>query len=74
VGVVRLTWHGAGLRNVAKLMPDLRYLDLQQCPDLEDSDLMELVAARPDIVVFNYYGEQILHPQGDVQSNNDASL
>ena len=58
VGVVLLT--DEFLKELSELLPNLLYLDLQQCPNITDSNLEELVEKSDvDLEIVNYYGEII---------------
>ena len=57
VGLVRL---GSGsIVGISELLPKLKILDLQQCPDVEDHELLNIFEKRPDLLILNYYGEQV---------------
>lgn len=60
VGVVLLT--DAFLQDLEDHLPKLTFLDLQQCPNLTDQVLIDLVALWPTqkLEVVNYYGESII--------------
>ena len=57
VGVVLLT--DQVLLEISQHLPYLVYLDLQQCPNLTDKKLEDLVEEKPDLEIVNYYGEII---------------
>jgi len=40
-------------------LPHLRLLDLEQCDNVRDEYLEELVAVVPELVVINYYGDTV---------------
>jgi hypothetical protein len=41
-------------------LPHLRLLNLEQCDNVCDEYLEELVAALPELVVINYYGDHVV--------------
>ena len=57
IGLVAIT--GAEFCNISYFLPELRYLDLQQCSFVSDSFLERLVQSKPDLKVRNYWGEAI---------------
>jgi len=56
-GVVRL--QGDCLPALPSLLPKLKLLDLEQCPDVELADLQDLVRKNLSLVVRDYYGEKV---------------
>lgn len=55
---IHLVFLGKGyLALVRSHLPHLRLLHLEQCGNVCDEYLEELVAAVPDLVVTNYYGD-----------------
>jgi len=56
-GVVRLM--GDFLRSVTALLPSLKLIDLEQCPDIQLAVLQDLVRKNLDLVVTDYYGERV---------------
>jgi len=56
-GVVRLL--GDFLPDINKLLVGLQVLDLEQCPDIQLSVLEDLVRQNMDLVIKDYYGEQV---------------
>ena len=56
-GVVRL--QGDCLPALPSLLPKLKLLDLEQCPDVELADLQDLVRKNLSLVVRDYYGERV---------------
>jgi len=56
-GVVRLL--GDFLPNINKLLVGLQLLDLEQCPDVQLAVLEDLVRQNMDLVIKDYYGEQV---------------
>lgn len=59
VGVVRIT--DGILDNIGNRLPDLRLLDLEQCPNIDDKHVVEIVAEtnRSNLKVINYWGEPL---------------
>ena len=58
VGVVLLT--DEFLKEISEHLPYLLHLDLQQCPNLTDTNLEDLVEkSEMDLEIVNYYGEII---------------
>ena len=47
------------LRNVTLLLPQLNSLDLEQCPDMDDEQLVDLVRLRPHLCLTDYYGQKV---------------
>lgn len=56
-GVVRLL--GDFLPSINKLLVGLQLLDLEQCPDVQLAILEDLVRQNMDLVIRDYYGEQV---------------
>jgi len=56
-GVVRLL--GDFLPSINKLLVGLQLLDLEQCPDVQLAVLEDLVRQNLDLVIKDYYGEQV---------------
>jgi len=56
-GVVRLL--GDFLPSINKLLVGLQLLDLEQCPDVQLAVLEDLVRQNMDLVIKDYYGEQV---------------
>ena len=56
-GVVRL--QGDFLPSISKCLLGLKVLDLEQCPDIELQDLMELRTERRRLHIKDYYGERV---------------
>jgi len=56
-GVVRLL--GDFLPSINKLLIGLQVLDLEQCPDVQLAVLEDLVRQNMDLVIKDYYGEQV---------------
>ena len=56
-GVVRL--QGDCIPALPLLLPKLKLLDLEQCPDVELADLQDLVRKNLSLVVKDYYGERV---------------
>jgi len=56
-GVVRL--QGDCLPGLDKLLPGLKLLDLEQCPDVGLAELQDLVRRNLSLVVRDYYGERV---------------
>ena len=46
---------------IAVLLPDLTFMDLQQCPKLNDTELENIVRAARHLEIVNYYGELLSH-------------
>ena len=58
VGVVLLT--DEFLKEISEHLPYLLHLDLQQCPNITDTNLEDLVEkSEMDLEIVNYYGEII---------------
>ena len=59
LGVVLLT--DDFLREINDHLPELLYLDLEQCPNLTDDYLEQIVSKKVDgkLEIINYYGEKI---------------
>ena len=79
VGVVLLT--DEFLKEISEHLPYLLHLDLQQCPNITDTNLEDLVEkSEMDLEIVNYYGE-IIEPfdsadisyEKQIQSDNDNS-
>lgn len=60
VGVVQLT--GAVFTCVPTALPDLLILDLEQCNDVDDTLLQEVVSQKPSLRVFDYWGDPVVPP------------
>jgi len=56
-GVVRLL--GDFLPNINQLLVGLQLLDLEQCPDVQLCVLEDLIRQNMDLVIKDYYGEQV---------------
>jgi hypothetical protein len=57
---IHLVFVGKGyLALVPSHLPHLRLLNLEQCDNVCDEYLEELVAAVPELVVINYYGDTV---------------
>ena len=79
VGVVLLT--DEFLKEISEHLPYLLHLDLQQCPNITDTNLEDLVEkSEMDLEIVNYYGE-IIEPfdsadisyEKQIQSDNEKS-
>jgi hypothetical protein len=79
VGVVLLT--DEFLKEISEHLPYLLHLDLQQCPNITDTNLEDLVEkSEIDLEIVNYYGE-IIEPfdsadilfKKQIQSDNEKS-
>ena len=46
------------LRGVTTLLPRLAWLDLTQCPHIDDGQARELARSKPELTVISYYGEK----------------
>ena len=77
VGVVLLT--DEFLKEISEHLPYLLHLDLQQCPNITDTNLEDLVEkSEIDLEIVNYYGE-IIEPfdsadisyEKQIQSDNE---
>ena len=77
VGVVLLT--DEFLKEISEHLPYLLHLDLQQCPNITDTNLEDLVEkSEMDLEIVNYYGE-IIEPfdsadisyEKQIQSDNE---
>nr|CAD7448637.1 unnamed protein product [Timema bartmani] len=59
LGVVRITGE-----SYFKLIPSnltkLTYLNLEQCNNICDEAVLDLVTAKPDLIVINYYGDPVM--------------
>ncbi|PSN48714.1 hypothetical protein C0J52_08781 [Blattella germanica] len=58
LGVVHITGTGY-FALVPTHLPQLQRLNLEQCNNISDESLASLVAAVPNLVVINYYGEEV---------------
>jgi hypothetical protein len=54
-------------------LPHLRLLLLEQCGDVRDEYLEELVAAVPDLVVTNYYGDIVEAVKNKPTNSSDST-
>ena len=79
VGVVLLT--DEFLKEISEHLPYLLHLDLQQCPNITDTNLEDLVEkSEMDLEIVNYYGE-IIEPfdsadisyEKQIKSDNEKS-
>ena len=50
---------GDFLPDINKLLVGLQVLDLEHCPDIQLSVLEDLVRQNMDLVIKDYYGEQV---------------
>ena len=64
VGVVRITENI--LDDIGAALPELKLLDLEQCPNIDDDNLKQVVRnGRPNIEVVNYWGEHFIKSETD---------
>lgn len=52
---------GECLARIPEEMPKLKFLDLRQCNQIVDNLIMDMVRQKPDLKVYNYYGEEFIH-------------
>jgi len=57
VGLVKIT--GTCLVNIPDHMPQLIFLDLQQCSRINDDIVEDVVRFKHDLKILNYYGEEL---------------
>nr|XP_006815289.1 PREDICTED: uncharacterized protein LOC102804699 [Saccoglossus kowalevskii] len=50
---------GMCLVHIPKCMPRLAFLDLRQCNRISDFMLTDLVIKKPNLVIINYYGDEV---------------
>lgn len=67
VGLVKIT--SRAFDGVENLLPDLRILNLIQCPDIDDNHLKHVANSCPQLKVINYWAEQVVSQQ--VRKNLD---
>jgi len=56
-GVVRL--NGDFISTIAESLIGIKVLDLEQCPDIQLSDLQHLLTIKKDLHIKDYYGERV---------------
>jgi len=54
---------GKPLKEIPQCMPRLRRLDATQCNLVPDELLDELVSIMPQMIIINYYGEEVIPPK-----------
>ena len=54
---------GNPLKSIPQQMPRLKRLDATQCNLVPDELLDELVSIMPQMIIINYYGEEVLPPK-----------
>ncbi|XP_071477856.1 uncharacterized protein [Diadema antillarum] len=52
---------GHCLADIPTKLPQLTYLDLRQCNRITDAMLVKMVHDKPDLLIVNYYGEEVTH-------------
>ncbi|XP_072171486.1 uncharacterized protein [Diadema setosum] len=52
---------GHCLADIPTKLPQLTYLDLRQCNRITDTMLVKMVHDKPDLMIVNYYGEEVTH-------------
>lgn len=62
IGLHKIT--GTYFIRIPEEMPKLRLLNLQQCNKIIDELIEDVIRKKPDLRVFNYYGEQFVHEKG----------
>jgi hypothetical protein len=72
---IHLVFVGKGyLALVPSHLPHLRLLNLEQCNNVCDEYLEELVAAVPDLVVTNYYGDIVGAVKNETTFSSDSNM
>lgn len=56
IGLVLIT--DVCLESYLKRLPYLVFLDIQQCSNVEDASILDLIETNHDVIVHNYYGEK----------------
>ncbi|XP_030836183.1 uncharacterized protein LOC578435 [Strongylocentrotus purpuratus] len=52
---------GHCLADVPTKLPQLDFLDLRQCNRITDAMLVQIVSMKHNLVIMNYYGEEVVH-------------
>ncbi|XP_043201525.1 F-box/LRR-repeat protein 2-like [Amphibalanus amphitrite] len=66
IGLVRIT--GQCFRLIPERLPELRYLNLEQCSDVQDVVVERVVRQRPQLQALDYYGDRVVPRPVEMES------
>ncbi|XP_037080434.1 F-box protein SKP2B-like [Pollicipes pollicipes] len=66
VGVVRIT--GQCFNRIPEWLPELRYLNLEQCSDIQDVVVERVVRDRPQLQALDYYGDRVVPRPAEMEA------